>query len=113
MTFNDELLSCIPHQNIQWEMNPEKNQVILLKPKFRLRFLDKYLQPKISQPYYRINLDLVGTKVWQHIDGKKNVKEIAALLEKDMGADIEPVYERLQQFMISLQRNKFILLQKT
>lgn len=107
---NDELMQCIPYKNVEWKLDSEKNQVILLKPKSRWHFLDKYLRPKINQSYYRINLDLVGTKVWQHIDGKKTVKEIGVLLKGDLGSGVEPVYERLQQFIISLQRNKFILL---
>jgi hypothetical protein len=112
MEINSELMQCIPHKNVAWEVDPDKNQVVLLKPKSRWHFLDRYFRPKINKPYYRINLDLVGTNVWQHIDGKKTVKEIGVLLKNDLGSGVEPVYERLQQFIISLQRNKFILLQK-
>jgi hypothetical protein len=109
---NDELLSCIPHRNADWKVNTNTGLIILLRPKFSNRFLVRYLLPRLKDPHYRINLDPIGTKVWQNIDGKQNVKEIGRILKNEMGEAVEPVYERLSQFIVSLQRYKFILLQK-
>jgi hypothetical protein len=42
------------------------------------------------------------------IDGKRDALEIAEMLEKELGADIQPVYERLGIFLRMLKNNKFI-----
>ena len=112
MKMNDELLSCIPHRNASWKINSENNQVILLRPKFSNRILVKYLLPRLKNPDYRVNLDVIGSKVWENIDGKRNVHEIGQILKNDMGVTVDPVYERLNRFILSLQKYKFILLQK-
>ena len=112
MQISNELLSCIPHRNVSWQLNSENNQVILLRPKFSNRLLVRYLLPWLKDPNYRINLDAIGTKVWECIDGKRNVREIGQILKDDMGVNVDPVYERLSQFILSLNKYKFILLQK-
>jgi hypothetical protein len=112
MQVNQELLSCIPHRNSSWKVNKENDLIILLRPKFSNRIFARYLMPRLKNPYYHVNLDTIGTKVWNTIDGKRTIKEIGQILKNDMGDAVDPVYERLSQFIISLQRYKFILLQK-
>lgn len=72
----------------------------------------RYLMPRLKNPDYRVNLDIIGTKVWENIDGKRTVREIGQILKNDLADKVEPVNERLTQFILSLQRHKFILLQK-
>jgi hypothetical protein len=82
--------------------------VVIYKPKFKNKFLAKHLLPRMKHPDYKIALDKNGSAVWKLIDGKRDALEIAEMLEKELGADIQPVYERLGIFLRMLKNNKFI-----
>jgi len=105
-------MDLIPVKNIEWEIHPDTGLVNLKRPKFKALLLKKYLSPLLSDPYFRIKLDEIGTFVWREIDGHKNVAMIAAALEKAFGARVYPVHERLGKFIISLKRSRFIDYQK-
>ena len=98
----------IPEKNIKWELNPETNFIILKKPKFKNPLLKKYLLPKLKNPEFSVKLDEVGTFVWQKIDGKMTFAEIAKKMQEKFGESIEPVDERLGQFINSLRQHDFI-----
>jgi hypothetical protein len=103
------LLDFIPVQQVEWRENPENNLIILLKPKFNNSFLKKYLLPNFKNPNFRVNLDEYGSKVWRLIDGSRSVQQIADSLRETFGESVEPVYDRVGQFMRSLSSNKFII----
>jgi len=105
---HNDFLHQIPIRNIEWEINPETDFVVLKKPKFQHPWLKKYLLPKLKNQYYRIKLDKIGTFVWQKIDGKHNVDYIAKALESHFGDEVRPVNERLAKFIFSLHRSQFI-----
>jgi hypothetical protein len=98
----------IPARKMNWEINPDTHLVVLKKPKFKNSFLKKYLLPKLKNPDYSVKLDKIGSFVWQHIDGKLSFGDIAKIMSEEFGELIEPVYERLGQFINSLQRYEFI-----
>lgn len=60
--------------------------------------------PKCS--YY--TLDVLGSFVWQQIDGTKDVYEIGCLVKDEFGEDAEPLYERLAKFIQILEMNRFV-----
>jgi len=101
------LLDLIPEQKVKFEQL-NNGKIILLKPKFKKKFLVKYLQPKLSKPNYKIKLDRFGSFVWTHCDGKNTVEQIGNLLKEKFQDDIEPVYDRLAVFIQSLARYRFI-----
>ncbi len=101
------LLELIPAPDIQWEID-ERGLVILLKPKIKNNFLARTLLPKIRNPYYKIKLDEIGSSFWKYCDGKRNIKEIAALQKDKFGDAVEPLYDRISQFLQTLQKNKLI-----
>ena len=101
------LLDFIPVQNVDATANDE-NLVVLLKPKFKNRYLKKYVTPKMKSPNYKITLDEFGTSVWKAINGRNTVGEIGDLLRNEFGEKIEPVYERLGLFIKILEKNKLI-----
>jgi len=103
------LLDFIPAHNIDWEINPDNKLIVLKKPKFENNFLKQHLLPRLSNPNFTIKLDEYGSKVWQNIDGQRNVLEIADQLKTLYGESVEPVYERVGKFIISLEKNKFII----
>ncbi len=86
----------------------KKDDLITISFK-RTSFLDKFFNFlfKKSATVY-IELDDIGTKVFELIDGNRNIGEICQLLEQDLGEKVSPVVQRTTQFMASLRRNGFI-----
>ena len=101
------LLTLVPIRQLEWQENSEGN-VELLKPKFSVERVQKMFSKMMKQDHFKVKLDKVGSAVWKLIDGKKTVKEIGVELQNQFGADIEPVYDRLGQFIGQLHRSKFI-----
>lgn len=99
----------VPERIIDWEINPETNFVIIKKPKFKNSILKKYLLPRLKNPNFTVNLDKVGSFVWLTIDGKLNFGEIAEKMKNEFGESVEPVDDRLGQFINSLRKYDFIL----
>ena len=102
------LLSLIPNHNIEWEKNAGNNLVVIKKPKFLNPFLKKHLVPRMKRPDYLVKLDKIGSFVWLNIDGKVTIGEIAERMKEEFGQSIEPVYDRLGQFVNSLLKHHFI-----
>ena len=65
------------------------------------RFFDR---PKVS----RIDLDGMGSFIFQRIDGQRTVGELAELVHEAFGEDAEPLYSRLVEYMQILRNNRFI-----
>jgi len=101
------LLDLIPVRNIKWEKK-EDGLIVLLKPKFGLAFLKKYVLPRLKKPYFKIKLDPVGSFIWEHCDGSLRVKEVAKNLKDKFGEEVEPLYDRLALFLQSLEKNHLI-----
>jgi hypothetical protein len=105
------LLELVPIQNISWEKN-EEGLVSLLKPKIQIPFLAKRLLHRMKRPYYKVNLDEIGSHFWEHCDGRNSIERIAALQKLKFGEKIEPVYERLGKFLKVLEHNKFVTIKQ-
>lgn len=101
------LYDLVPQRNFEYEIN-ESNLITILIPKFSNKFLVQHLMPRLKHPYIKIKLDEIGSAVWLEIDGKKNVGEIAKLLEKKFGERIQPIDERLSKFFAQLSSYHFI-----
>jgi hypothetical protein len=101
------LLELVPVKNIEWK-ETEEGLICLLKPKFQLLFLKKHILPRIKNPYYKINLDKIGSYFWESCDGKRTVEEIAGRMKNELGDEVEPLYDRITLFLQSLEKNKFI-----
>jgi hypothetical protein len=99
----------IPERNMKWHIDPDTQFVVIKKPKFKNSFLKKYLLPRLKRPDYSVKLDKVGSFVWQNIDGKVSFGEIAEKMIKEFGDSIEPVNDRLGQFINSLRQYDFII----
>ncbi len=96
-----------PKWNRKWETNNSGFTVILV-PKFGTHILGKWLASKMAEPNYRLNLDAIGTFVWQHCDGIRDFEEIANRMSKKFGSKVDPVHERLTLFFQSLEKSKSI-----
>ncbi len=103
------LLNLIPVQKIKCEIK-EDGLVVLLKPKYFNPFLAKHLLPRMKQPYFKINLDEIGSFFWLNCDGTRTVLEIAKLHKENFGEKVEPLYERIAHFITSLEKNRLLVL---
>ena len=82
--------------------------ICVIVPKFRNKWLVKFLVPPRKSPHFRIRLDELGSAVWLCIDGKKNVGEICNILHENLGEKIHPVEERVTNFLSQLYKQGFI-----
>jgi hypothetical protein len=77
-------------------------------PKFKNRYLIKFLVPSWKSPEFRIKLDELGSAVWLSIDGKKNVDSICLELINKLGEKVHPAEERVTKFLSTLYYQGFI-----
>ena len=61
-------------------------------------------RPRVSH----IDLDAMGSFIFQCIDGQRTVGAIAELVKAEYGKKAEPLYERLIKYMQILHNNGFI-----
>jgi len=72
-------------------------------------FYDRIAQKFFHRPRVsHIRLEEYGSFIWQLIDGKRNVGEIALQLKEQYGTKVDPLYDRLVQYMKILRNNGFI-----
>jgi len=101
-------MPCLPRRNMDWEIEEETNRVVILRPKFLYPPVKKVAERLMKKKVFKIKLDKLGSLVWQHCDGQTTVERIGQILGETFGPEIEPIYERLSQFIFRLQREKFI-----
>ncbi len=104
---NANYLNLTPVRKYQHEINLNGNVVILL-PRFRGVLSQRLLQPRLKNPYIKIELDIIGSKVWLLTDGKTIVKNICTEAENQLGNSIHPVHQRVTKFYSQLYMQKLI-----
>ena len=107
MKGNRNFLDLIPEQNCRWEIGKDGN-IYLVVPRLKNRLLRSLAVKMGKSEYIKVHCDQVGTKTWNLIDGYRNVAQIGDQLEKDMGEEVQPTYERLSEFISVLFKNKLI-----
>jgi hypothetical protein len=103
------LLKLKPLRTNPWEKTAD-GTIVLIYPKFRSRFLRKYLLPLLAKPNFRIKLDAYGSFIWLRCDGGTDVASIAAEMRDHFGEEVEPVYERIGLFLRRMEFGDFIRL---
>ena len=101
------LLKLVPKRLIEYSEGEDKF-ITLLVPKFKNRFLVKYLLPRFKNPFFKIKLDNIGSAVWLLCDGKRNVGEIVDLMKERFEEKIEPCIDRLDLFLTHLEGSNYI-----
>ncbi len=61
-------------------------------------------RPKISH----IHLDQIGSFIWPLIDGERNIRKLAGLVDECFGKKAAPLYERLAKYFQILYSYHFI-----
>lgn len=101
------LLDLIPVKLLQHE-ETEDGLISVLKPKFKNKFVVKFIMPTLKSPNFKVKLDDFGSFVWKQIDGATTVEEIGNKLKENFSENVEPVYERLSVYIHTLVRYQFI-----
>jgi len=87
-----------------------EGKVIIKVPKFASRFYH-IIAPFTAKLYFNINLDDMGSTVWQTIDGRRNVQEICNVMrdrKNSDNTDLVNLDERLSEYMMLLYERRFI-----
>ena len=80
---------------------------VITFPRFRSKFMQKYFVPKHKSRTIRIRLDKHGTVVWNLIDGKRTIKQIAKTLIEHFSPDENYEY-RIAIYFSQLYKQGFV-----
>ena len=105
----DKLLELYPIRNCEYEKN-ENGLVVVLYKNTKPSFIEKIFFKKLIAKPYKIDLDEVGSFIYQICDGKLNTSEIMDKAKEHFGEKIEPVEERVTAFVQQLNKNKLVTL---
>ncbi len=104
---NNNYLEVIPIKNpeINWEIK-DGNITLMLENKGAFNRIAQKLfkKPKISY----IHLDEMGSFIWPLIDGETNIIKLGEKVEAHFGDKAQPLYERLSQYIKTLENCGFI-----
>lgn len=104
------LLDLVPVQSQKYssEIGEDGKVTIFVENRGPFNFLAQKLlkKPRFSQ----VHLEEFGSFIWQQIDGKRTVKEIADLMHEKFGEKAEPLYPRISMYMKTLMNYNFISL---
>ncbi len=100
-----EFIPAISEKNSWDEDETGKVTIHMVHRGFYAWIAQKFFhRPRVSH----IDLDAMGSFIFQRIDGKCTVGEIAELVKAEFGKDAEPLYDRLVKYMQILRNNGFI-----
>jgi hypothetical protein len=80
---------------------------VIAFPRFRSKFMQKYFVPKNKSAIIRIRMEEHGTAVWDLINGKRTVKEIADALAEHFNYEENHAY-RIVVYLKQLQKQGFV-----
>jgi len=101
------LLELCPVRRAEWETAGESVVVVRPRPaaggvRAPLEWMAFLLAPA------RLRLDALGSFVWDRLDGKRSVGEIAGEVRERFGESAEPVESRLGEFIRGLRREELV-----
>ena len=110
-----ESLACIPQQNDTIEWQELDNGDILFTyaiplSRFFTALHQKFSNNKAEMPTKKLQLDQMGSFVWNLIDGKKTVKEIIRIFAKDYKVTSQEAETAVAAFLKTLGQRGFIAL---
>lgn len=101
------LFDVVPSISEHISTEKEGELSVIAFPRFRSKFMQRYFVPKNKSAFIRIRLEEHGTAVWDLVDGKRTVREIADALSAHF--DHEENYEyRITTFISQLRAQGFI-----
>ena len=83
-----------------------KGIVTIKIPKISNEKLANRIIPKSRSKYSTLELDEIGSAVWQEINGEQKTEQICSRMADRFGDKIHPVQERVVKFLSGLYNNK-------
>lgn len=107
----ENFLDYIPKRNSSYDYRlNEKGNVELIVPDRGV--FNRMMQLLLKKPKWTyVELEEMGSFIWQEMDGKKNVYQLALLEREKFGEKSEPVYERLSTYLKTLRACGYIVYQ--
>lgn len=104
-------LDFVPRKNMNNSSftNEKGNCVIKIE---NVGAFNKMAQIILKKPRYSyIELEEFGTYIWEYIDGKNTIYDIAQKVSERFGKDAEPLYERICKYFTAMENVKLIVLE--
>ena len=101
-----EIEKIKPIRNAEWTEKKEKGTGEIKLPKFRRKWGNWFCRLLHRSTYIPVNLDEIGSFVWEKCDGEHSFEEILNGLEKNFGG--EKMDKRLRKFLHQLERGGLI-----
>ena len=110
-----EALACVPiiSPTVSWEIL-ENGDIIIeyplaIKP-FFIQLAKRFRQGAEERATKKLQLDNMGSAVWQMIDGKNNVKKIVTLFAKKTGVTLPEAERSVTAFFRDLGKRGLIII---
>lgn len=55
-----------------------------------------------------VELERFGSFIWENMDGKRSIYELAGMVSQRFGAEAEPLYERIAGYYRMLHKNGYV-----
>ena len=82
--------------------------VRVLVPRYGRSQIGRWLAQRLGRPHVPVQLDEVGSEVWEACDGATPVSGISARLKKRFGDSFDPDHERLARYLRQMERQRLI-----
>ena len=103
----EEFLGYIPmREELEWSTNDE-GLVEIIMPKFTSNIGKSFCKVIKKENSFTANMDKYGSLVWKNCDGKKTVKDILKLMEKEFPNE-ENLDQRLILFLQQMNSLRYI-----
>lgn len=103
-----EYIPCKRHKT--WEVNKNGNINLIF---YHDKLVEKFMRWLVKKPYKSdIELDELGSTVWNLVNGKNNVFDIGKKLTDEYGDKCQPVYDRLIMYLRYLNRRGWIYFER-
>lgn len=104
---NLNYLDMHPYRKYDYQFRSD-DLVDVLVPRFTSKFAQKFILPRLRNPFIRANLDELGSYLWINIDGKTKVADLIQKMVERFGERVQPATERVLLFLTQLYRAGFI-----
>lgn len=103
------LLDCTPIREPDLKWTEDENGKVTLH-RVHTSFTDRLIHAVTKRPLRQshITLEEFGSFLWKIMDGRTTLRDLADQLKEEFGESIEPLYPRLEKYMVVLKNNKLI-----
>lgn len=108
----DEAFSAIPVANTAIRVKTTDQGYVLISYPINLnRWLARLLPRGASLPLRSLELDSIGSYVWQHIDGRNSVQKLAERVAERYALQLPEARQAVAAFIRQLGRRGILVLQ--